>query len=86
MQILPLYKQILRASQTFPSKNRLKITRSIIEEFQANKSLVPGTAKYEEACKIAVEGLQTLRGYDFEGVNWTLETSKNPLGAPAKKE
>ena len=60
--LLQLYKQLLRSSQTFPSKNRAGIYQAIREEWREHKDQEDET-KLNRQITIAYKGLSQLRQF-----------------------
>jgi hypothetical protein len=86
--LLKLYKQLLRSAETYPSKNRAGIYRSIREDWRDNKSLQG--EKLQRQLDIAFKGLSQLRQFDEDvmtqgqedSANWTVKLEENPMPKP----
>ena len=61
--LLHLYRQLLRASEKYPSKNKLKIYQGVREEFRENK-IIDCPDKTRRKIDDAYHGLQRLRQFD----------------------
>lgn len=87
--LLKLYKQLLRAAETFPSKNRHRVYQSIREDWRANKNLEG--AKLRQQLALALKGLSQLRQFDEDvmtggqvnSANWSVKLEQNPMPKPA---
>ena len=60
--LVHLYRQLLRASEKYPSKNKLKIYQSIREEFRENK-IIDCPEKTRRKIDDGYHGLQRLRQF-----------------------
>mmetsp|Transcript_2761 Transcript_2761/g.7728 ORF Transcript_2761/g.7728 Transcript_2761/m.7728 type:complete len:110 (+) Transcript_2761:100-429(+) len=88
-EILSLYKQILRAAQTFPSKRRTHIYEAIREEFRENAD-EDDKYKLQEQLGVAFKGLEQLRQYDVQNLtggnpnsaSWEVTMDQNPMPKP----
>lgn len=88
--LLKLYKQILRACETYPSRNRKGIYQAIREEWRDNRSLAD-PKKLDQQISVAYKGLQQLRQFDEYTLtggnkgspNWSVTLEQNPMPKPA---
>ncbi|KAG7373717.1 complex 1 LYR family protein [Nitzschia inconspicua] len=80
--LLHLYKRLLRACETYPSKNRNGIYQSIREEFRENVSLTGETARQQQI-QLAYKGLSQLHQYDNRySSNFSVQLEQNPFPKP----
>jgi hypothetical protein len=85
LKVLVLYKQILKACKTFPSKNKLRLLKEIRDDFRINRNL-----KNETEVGIAIEratkGLSQLNVYSTlsskPGNHWSVQLESNPMPRP----
>lgn len=84
VEILSLYRQIIKHAKVFPSKNRLRILKEIRAEFKENKVLTDQIKINKELDK-ATKGLSQLTMYTSLNRNeshWIVELDKNPMPRP----
>ena len=89
-ELLHLYRRLLRACATYPSKNRWGIYRAIQEEFRDNKTLHPDDPRTQKQIQVAYKGLGQLQLYDTmslskgnpESPNWEVTLEQNPMPKP----
>jgi Complex 1 protein (LYR family) len=77
-----LYKRLLRACQTYPSKNRASIYQSIREEFRDNVISTGDAAQRQ--LHIAYKGLSQLHQYDNRhgSSSFAVQLEQNPFPKP----
>eukprot|EP00980_Cylindrotheca_fusiformis_P018787 scaffold6265_cov193-Cylindrotheca_fusiformis.AAC.7 len=81
--ILHLYRRLLRACETFPSKNRGKIYQSIREDFRENVDLDPDSPEGKKQIHIAYKGLSQLHQFDARSnPNFAVNLEQNPFPKP----
>jgi hypothetical protein len=81
--LLHLYKRLLRACATYPSKNRQKIYESIREDFRINSGLDVGSEKCQKQIHIAYKGLSQLHQFDNRTLSsFTVQLEQNPFPKP----
>ena len=88
--LLVLYRQLLRACETYPSKNRHRIYQAIREEWRENKNLEQ-EEKVNKQISIAYKGLSQLKQFDEDTMsggrpnspNWSVTLEQNPMPKPA---
>lgn len=88
VNILHLYRNILRHAQVFPSKNRLGIIREIKATFRENKKM-KNTKEVERAVKLGIEGLEQLSMYSSlksKAGDWSVTLSQDPMPRPSGKD
>ena len=69
-----LYRQILKAASSFPSKNKLKLIEEIKSEFKLSKTELSSEI-IESKIAIAIDGLDRLRafsGLDGKSNEWVV--------------
>lgn len=89
-ELLHLYRRLLRAAATYPSKNRWGIHAAIREEFRDNRSLDPDDPKTLKQIHVAKKGLGQLQMYDQmnlskgdpDSPNWSVTLEQNPMPKP----
>ena len=82
--LLHLYKRLLRACETYPSKNRQKIYESIREDFRINSTLDNESEKCQKQIHIAYKGLSQLHQFDNRTLSsFTVQLEQNPFPKPA---
>ena len=78
-----LYRRLLRACETYPSKNRSRIYQSIREEFKENKNLEPESEKVVKQIRVAYKGLEQLHQFDGRHMpNFSIQLEQNPFPKP----
>jgi hypothetical protein len=81
--LLHLYRKVLRACATYPSKNRMRIYESIREDFRENVSLDPESEKAKKQVHIAYKGLEQLHQFDGRSsANFSVTLEQNPFPKP----
>lgn len=94
LQILHLYRRLLRSAERYPSIKRKAIYGAIQEEFRENASLDPNDEKAKSEIALAHEGLgqlnqfveEELTGGEKSGHSWTVTLSQNPMPRPEIKK
>jgi len=89
-ELLHLYRRLLRAAATYPSKNRWGIHAAIREEFRENSNLDPEDPATHKQIHVAHKGLSQLQMYDAmklssgdpESPNWSVTLEQNPMPKP----
>jgi len=84
LQVLVLYKQILRACKTFPSKNKLRLFKEIKDDFRKNRNMTNET-EVGIAIEKATKGLSQLNVYSTlnnKAGNWSVQLESNPMPRP----
>jgi hypothetical protein len=82
-ELLQVYKRLLRACETYPSKNRGKIYQSIREDFRENKPLDPSSEKAKQQMHIAYKGLGQLHQFDNRtSASFAVSLEQNPFPKP----
>ncbi|KAL9182841.1 hypothetical protein ACHAXT_004120 [Thalassiosira profunda] len=89
-ELLHLYRRLLRACATYPSKNRMGIYEAIREEFRDNANMDPEDDKTQRQIGVAYKGLEQLQMYDTmrlskgnpESPNWEVTLEQNPMPKP----
>jgi Complex 1 protein (LYR family) len=81
--LLHLYKRLLRACQTYPSKNRTGIYQSIQQEFRDHVHL-QDTIKIQQQIIVAYKGLSQLHLYDNHrtSTSFSVQLEQNPFPKP----
>jgi Complex 1 protein (LYR family) len=87
--LLILYKNILRACQTYPSKNKAGIYQAIREEWRDHTKL-EDPQKIATQITLATKGLEQLRQYSepvlsggkANSPNWSVTLEQNPMPKP----
>jgi hypothetical protein len=81
--LLHLYRRLLRACQTYPSKNRTAIYQSIREEFRDHVHLQDAD-KIRQQINVAYKGLSQLHLYDNHrtSTNFAVQLEQNPFPKP----
>ena len=80
---LALYRDLLRAVRTFPSKKRAAIRADIILTMRENAALAPGAA-LAQAWEVGQRGLETMSKYtslDRRSADWSVTLDQAPLGS-----
>ena len=88
--LLQLYRQLLRACETYPSKKRYSIREAIREEWRDNKNLTQKD-KLVQQIAVAYKGLEQLGQYSEHSMsggaqhspNWSVTLDQNPMPKPA---
>ena len=81
--LLYLYRRLLRASETYPSKNRKRIYQSIREDFRENINIDPNSEEAKKQIHIAYKGLGQLHQFDGRGSpNFQVTLEQNPFPKP----
>lgn len=86
VNIINLYRDILRAAKVFPSSKREKIIIEIKREFRANK-LEEDSAKLDVYINIAKKGLQQLSMYTNlprNSSSWSVDLEQDPMPRQTK--
>ena len=87
VDLLKIYKQLLRGCQTYPSKNRLKIYDSVKEDFRMNMNLDPSSEKAKQQVQIAYKGLSQVHQFDNRSAtNFSVSLEQNPFPKPDNYE
>lgn len=82
-----LYRRLLRACETYPSKNRGKIYQSIREDFRENKEMNPDAPETLKQIHIAYKGLGQLHQFDGrQNPNFSVQLEQNPFPKPDNYE
>jgi Complex 1 protein (LYR family) len=91
-ELLMLYRRLLRAAATFPSKKRTSIYQAIRDEWRDDAKLNPTDheEKIQERITVAYKGLSQLRQYDvmtmtkgnISSPNWSVTLEQNPMPKP----
>ena len=79
---LALYRDLLRAVRTFPSKKRTAIRADIILTMRESAALAPGPA-LAQAWEVGLRGLETMGKYtslDSRSPDWSVTLDQAPLG------
>jgi hypothetical protein len=99
--LLTLYRNILRACETYPSSSRQRLYQAIREEFRENKTLDDSddntTSNKRQRTKqiaLAYQGLSQLRQYSEQSLSggnqssssWSVTLEQNPMPPPPKYE
>ena len=95
--LLQLYKQLLRACETYPSKKRVEIYQAIREEWRSHKDLDNSNDKKLLQTQIAVayKGLSQLQQFSIAQMSggrgehsphWSVTLEQNPMPKPADWE
>ena len=78
-----LYRRLLRACETYPSKNRVKIYESIQEDFRENMNLDPASETAKQQIHVAYKGLGQLHQYDNRtSSTFAVNLEQNPFPKP----
>lgn len=78
-----MYRRLLRACETYPSKNRARIYESIREDFRENMSLDSDSDKVKKQIHLAYQGLGQLHQFDGRGrTNFAVTLEQNPFPKP----
>ena len=81
--LLHLYRRLLRACQTYPSKNRGKIYQSVRDDFRDNRELDPESEKAKQQVHIAFKGLGQLHQFDNRSSpSFAVNLEQNPFPKP----
>jgi hypothetical protein len=91
--LLHLYKNLLRACSTYPSRNRAGIYQAIREEWRDHRTL-SDPQKIHKQLSIAYKGLEQLKQYsepvltggNVNSSNWTVTLEQNPMPKPDNYE
>jgi hypothetical protein len=93
IELLMLYRRLLRAASTYPSKKRTSIYQAIREEWRDDAQLNPmeQNEKIQERITVAYKGLSQLRQFDvmtmtggnISSPNWSVTLEQNPMPKPA---
>lgn len=91
--LLMLYRRLLRAAATFPSKKRASIYQAIRVEWRDDAKLNPAEQndKIQERITVAYKGLSQLRQFDLATMTggklnspeWSVTLEQNPMPKPA---
>ena len=82
MDVVRMYRTILRLTKKFPSIKRDQLLQDIKVEFHINKGLTDAKV-IEEKIVIAQRSVQQLGMYvnlDYKQTNWSVDLEKNPFG------
>jgi hypothetical protein len=81
LQLLHLYRVLIKKAKIFPSKNKVGLLKEIREEFRRNKSLTD-QAKIDKCVSIAVKGVGQLAMYSDlkpSSSHWVVNLDQNPM-------
>ena len=82
-ELLSLYRALLRACESYPSKNRLRIYESIRQDFRENVALDPASVKAQQQIQVAFKGLEQLRQFDGRSsASFQVTLEQNPFPKP----
>lgn len=91
-ELLMLYRRLLRAASTYPSKKRTSIYQAIRVEWRDDAKLNPSehNDKIQERITVAYKGLSQLRQFDVTTMtrgnigspNWSVTLEQNPMPKP----
>ena len=91
-ELLMLYRRLLRAASTYPSKKRASIYQAIRDEWRDDAKLNPTeqNEKIQERITVAYKGLSQLRQFDVKTMtsgnigspNWSVTLEQNPMPKP----
>ena len=88
LNLLHLYRNIIKAAKRFPSRNRDKIVKEIRFEFRKNAKETD-QAKVDQFVHLAKKGLGQLSMYsNLSGTQggWSVTLDQEPMPKPAPKE
>ncbi|CAJ1915052.1 unnamed protein product [Cylindrotheca closterium] len=81
--LLYLYRRLLRACETYPSKNRARIYQSIREDFRENVNMDPDSPEGIKQIHIAYKGLGQLQQFNSRNnPNFSVTLEQNPFPKP----
>jgi hypothetical protein len=81
--VLALYRDLLRAVRTFPSKKRAAIRADIVLTMRESAALTQPAA-LAQAWEVGLRGLETMTKYtslDRRAQDWTVTLDQAPLGS-----
>lgn len=88
LEVLSLYKTILKNAKVFPSIKRVKLYEEIRTKFREDKNLT-NEEEIKTSMSIGRDSLKQLSMYsnlrNTDG-NWKVELSQNPLPCPSPKD
>lgn len=82
--VLMLYRRLLRACESYPSKNKTKIYQSIREDFRDNVGLDQTSEKAKQQIHVAYKGLSQLHQFDSRvgATTFAVQLEQNPFPKP----
>lgn len=88
LNLIHLYRNIIKAAKRFPSRNRDKIVKEIRFEFRKNAKEID-QAKVDQYVHLAKKGLGQLSMYsNLSGTqgSWSVTLDQEPMPKPPPKE
>jgi hypothetical protein len=84
VNLLHLYRVLVKKAKVFPSKNRAGILREIRTDFRKNKNLTDPD-KIAKCVAVAVKGVEQLSMYtdlNKSSSHWVVNLDQNPMPKP----